>query len=126
MASRLPFRVRARLRSFRYALRGTRHLLISQHNARIHAAFSAGVISAGFYLRLGRLEWCAIIIAMMAVWTAEALNTALEFLCDAASPDIHPLIEKSKDIAAAGVLISALGSAVVGVLIFGPHIFGKL
>jgi len=103
-----------------------RLMLATQHNAWIHAAFSAGVVAVGLYLRLDRWEWCAIIIAMMAVWTAEALNTALEFLCDVASPDFHPLVEKSKDIAAAAVLISALGSAVIGVLIFVPHIFGNL
>jgi diacylglycerol kinase (ATP) len=63
---------------------------------------------------------------MMAVWTAEALNTAFEFLCDVASPDFHPLVAKSKDVAAAGVVMSAIGSAVIGLLIFGPHLLRYL
>jgi diacylglycerol kinase (ATP) len=57
---------------------------------------------------------------MMAVWTAEALNTALELLADAASPDFHPLVAKAKDVAAGAVLLSAVGSVVIGLLILGP------
>jgi diacylglycerol kinase (ATP) len=56
----------------------------------------------------------------MAVWTAEALNTALELLADVASPEFHPLVEKAKDVAAGAVLISAIGSVIIGLLVFGP------
>ncbi len=58
----------------------------------------------------------------MAVWTAEALNTALEFLADASHPEFHPLIKKAKDAAAAGVLISALGAVIIATLIFGSRV----
>ena len=56
----------------------------------------------------------------MAVWTAEALNTALELLADVASPEFHPLVEKAKDVAAGAVLISAIGSVIIGLLVLGP------
>ena len=121
-----PFSTRARLRSLRYGLRGVRLMLLSQHNAWIHAGASIAVVIAGFVFRLDRLEWCAIVIAMMAVWAAEALNTGLEFLCDVASPDFHPLLEKSKDVAAGGVLLAAVGAVVVGLLIFGPRLMTLL
>ena len=52
-------------------------------------------------LEVSPIEWTILILAMMAVWTAEALNTAFEFLCDVASPEFHPLVEKAKDVAAA-------------------------
>ena len=55
------------------------------------------------------------------VWVAEALNTALELLCDAVSPDFHPLVGKAKDVAAGAVLISAMGAATLGFIVFGPH-----
>ncbi len=97
----------------------------SQHNAWLHAVATAGVVVAGLVFRLGPMEWCAIILAMAAVWTAEALNTAFEFLADVASPEFHPLVERSKDVAAGAVLISAMAAAVVGMLIFYPH-FARL
>jgi diacylglycerol kinase (ATP) len=116
------FSTRARLRSFVFAGRGLRTILVSQHNARIHAAATLAVLAAGIGLRVSRLEWLCLILATALVWTAEALNTALEFLCDVASPEFHPLVEKAKDVAAGAVLISAFGAALVGLLIFVPHL----
>jgi diacylglycerol kinase (ATP) len=121
--SELPqFSVAARARSFRYATRGVVSLLRSQHNAWIHAAASVAVVALGFYAGLSRSEWCLVVLAMTVVWSAEAVNTAFEALCDVASPDLHPLVERAKDIAAGAVLLAAAGAAVVGVLVFGPHL----
>jgi diacylglycerol kinase (ATP) len=118
----VQFTFTGRLRSVRFAVQGIRTMLASQHNAWVHAGSSAAVIIAGFIFRLDRVEWCALILAMMAVWTAEALNTAFEFLCDVASPEFHPMVARSKDVAAGAVLLSAIGSVVVGLIIFGPHV----
>jgi diacylglycerol kinase (ATP) len=84
------------------------------------------VIVAGAIVGLSRLEWCLVVGAMMAVWVAESLNTAFEALCDIASPAMHPLVERAKDIAAGAVLITAVGALVTGVLIFGPRLFVHL
>jgi diacylglycerol kinase (ATP) len=110
------------LRSFVYAGRGLRTVLLSQHNARIHAAATLAVVAAGIALQVSRVEWLCLILAIALVWMAEALNTAFEFLCDVASPEFHPLVEKAKDVAAGAVLISALGAAVVGLLVFVPYL----
>lgn len=109
-----------RLHSFRNAVHGITLMLKSQHNAWLHAFASACILIMGGLLRLSAGQWCWIILAIMAVWTAEALNTALEFLADAASPEFHPLVKHAKDVAAGGVLISAIGSAVIGLLVLGP------
>jgi diacylglycerol kinase (ATP) len=116
------FTVGARLRSFVYAGRGIRTMLRSQHNAWIHAAATLAVAATGLVLEVSRLEWTVLVLAVVAVWTAEALNTAFEFLCDVASPDFHPLVEQAKDVAAGAVLICALGALVVGVLVFAPYV----
>jgi diacylglycerol kinase (ATP) len=113
------------VRSFRFALRGIAAVLRSQHNAWIHAVASVLVIGVGLRVGLGRLEWCAVVGAVVAVWTAEALNTAFEALCDVASPGLHPMVERAKDIAAGAVLIAAIGAVVVGVLVLGPHLLPR-
>jgi len=118
-----PFEFTARLRSFKYAITGLWTMLRSQHNAWLHALATIVVLAAGFFFGLSRIEWCLVALAIMAVWTAEALNTAFEFLADATNPEFHPLVKKSKDVAAAGVLISALGAAIIAALIFGPHVW---
>jgi diacylglycerol kinase (ATP) len=116
------FTISGRLHSFRYAVHGLILMLRSQHNAWLHAFASVCILLLGGLFRLTDGEWCWIILAIVAVWTAEALNTALEFLADAASPEFHPLIKNAKDVAAGGVLISAIGSVVIGLLVLGPHL----
>ena len=111
-----------RLRSVRYALQGIAVMLRSQHNAWIHAAATILVIALGLACGLSRAEWCWIVLAIVAVWTAEALNTAIELLTDVASPTFHPVAGKAKDVAAGAVLIAAIGAAAIGSLVFGPRL----
>jgi diacylglycerol kinase (ATP) len=97
----------------------------SQHNAWVHALATVVVVIAGVVLGVARMEWVALILAIVSVWTAEALNTAFEFLCDVASPDFHPLVEKAKDVAAGAVLICALGAVATGAIVFAPYTLGS-
>ena len=120
------FTIGGRLTSVRHALRGIGLMLRSQHNAWLHAFASFCVIVTAGLCGLSAEQWCWIILAIMAVWTAEALNTALEFLADAASPEFHPLVKQAKDVAAGGVLISALGSIIIGLLVLGPRLLDCL
>jgi diacylglycerol kinase (ATP) len=111
-----------RLRSIQCAAKGIWVMVRSQHNAWIHAAATVAVTACGLIVRLSRSEWCWIVLAIVAVWTAEALNTAFEFLTDVASPSFHPTAGRAKDVAAGAVLIAASGSVVIGVLVLGPHV----
>ena len=117
-----PFSLRGRLKSFRYAIGGIAIILKTQHSAWLHALATAGVCAAGLTFGITAAQWCWIVLAIMGVWTAEALNTAFELLCDVASPEYHPLVKKAKDASAGAVLISAVGSAVIGLCILGPHL----
>jgi diacylglycerol kinase len=115
------FSITGRIKSIRHAIQGIILMIKSQHNAWLHATASFLVLVVGVFFHLSSIEWCWMVISIMAVWTAEALNTSLEFLADVASAEFHPLIEKAKDVAAGAVLISAAGSVVIALLILGPH-----
>jgi diacylglycerol kinase (ATP) len=115
-----------RLRSIGSAIHGIAIMLRSQHNAWIHAFATLAVCAAGVLFGLSASEWCWIVLAIVAVWTAEALNTAFEFLTDVASPNFHPIAGKAKDVAAGAVLLSAIGSVVIGIIIFGPRLLAWL
>ena len=117
-----PFRFTGRIRSFRYASAGIARMIRCQHNAWIHAAASVMALAGGIGFGVSGAEWCWIILAISIVWTAEALNTAFEFLADAASPDFHPLVRDAKDVAAGAVLITAIAAAIIGAIIFWPHV----
>ncbi|MEZ6139043.1 MAG: diacylglycerol kinase family protein [Zavarzinella sp.] len=110
-----------RLRSFGHAFRGLGVMFRTQRNAWIHLLATIVVVGAGCWYHLLAWEWCLIIVAIALVLMAEALNTAIEYLCDAVSPEYHPLIGKSKDIAAGAVMLSAIAAAIIGLVVFGPR-----
>jgi len=115
------FNVKSRLRSFGYAGNGVVALVRGQHNAWIHAAATAAVVTAATFFGVSRLDWCLLVLAMALVWAAEALNTAIELLADATVPEEHPLVGRAKDVAAGGVLLCAIGAATVGLLVLWPY-----
>ena len=112
-----------RLRSLGYALQGVGHLLRSQPNAHLHAVATVLVVSAGLYFSVTNTEWCLLALAMAVVWTAEALNTAIETVVDLVSPEHHVLAGQAKDVAAGGVLLGSVGAAVVGLVVFVPYLY---
>lgn len=114
------------LESLRCAVRGVALVFRSQRNARIHAGVAAAVVAAGVWLGLTRAEWCWIVLAIVAVWAAEASNTAVERLTDLVSPARHPLAGQAKDVAAGAVLITAAGAALIGLIVLGPHVLAVL
>ena len=116
--------LRSRLQSIRHATDGVRALVATQPNARIHLGATVLVVGAGLVLDVGRSDWIALVLAMALVWLAEALNTAVECLGDAVTREQHPLIGRAKDVAAGGVLLAAVGAALVGGLVFVPHLLG--
>jgi diacylglycerol kinase len=120
-----PFSTSRRVASFGFAIRGIAFMLKTQHNAWIHAVASIVTCAVGFWLELDTTEWCWIVVAMMAVWTAEGINTALERLADAVTTDPNPLIGQAKDASAGAVLIAAAGAATIGLLVMGPHLLAK-
>jgi diacylglycerol kinase len=112
-----------RWRSMGFACKGIGVLLRTQPNAWVHAAATLAVVALGLYVHITRLEWVLLVLAIGAVWTAEALNTGIEFVVDLASPDHHELAGKAKDVAAAGVLLASVAAVVVGLLVFAPYLF---
>lgn len=117
------FSFKERAGSFRHAFSGLGFVLRSQHNAWIHAVATVLAIVAGLALGLDGADWKWLVITIVVVWAAETMNTAFEHLCDAVSPAHHASVKLAKDIAAAAVLICALGAVVMACLIFGPYLF---
>ena len=115
-----PFTFRARARSFVYAFRGVKALLLREHNAWLHLGAACTATAVGWFFGISRTEWCLVAFAVGGVLAAEAFNTAIETLADALAPEQNPAVGKAKDLAAGGVLLTSLAAAVVGLLIFVP------
>jgi diacylglycerol kinase (ATP) len=101
-------------------------LLREEANAQIHRAATALIILAGLAMLLSADEWRWLIAACAAVWSAEAVNTAVERLCDRVCPDHDPLIGATKDLAAGAVLLTSGCALAIGAAVFLPHLTGAL
>lgn len=109
-----------RLRSFKFAFKGIRLLFKHEHNAWIHIAFTILTLAGGFYFDITNLEWAVIILTIGIVLAAEAFNTAIEQIANFIQPNQDKKIEYIKDLAAGGVLITAISAFFVGLIIFLP------
>ena len=118
--------VYSRAKSFQYAFEGWWYVLRTQHNAWIHAVVTVAVFSLAWWLRLPARDWAVLILTAMVVWIAEFMNTALEAVVDLTSQEEHPLAKVAKDVAAAAVLVGALGAVIIGLLIMGPALLQRL
>jgi diacylglycerol kinase len=110
------------LLGFVFAFQGLSVLIKSERNFKFHLFAFLCVSIAGFYFQIEKTEWFAILIISSIILTAEAINSAIEKLCNHLHPEIHPSIKSVKDIAAAAVLLSAISAIVIAGIIFLPRI----
>lgn len=113
------------LESFGYAIEGFVVAVKTERNIRVMLAVGACALVAGFALNLSIDSWCIILLCCGLVLFAELSNTAMEAIVDLASPELHPLAKRAKDIAAASVFMLSIMSAIVGLLVFA-HALGFL
>ncbi|KMY54791.1 diacylglycerol kinase [Bacillus sp. FJAT-27231] len=116
------FRWKRFLSSFRFALNGLR-IVVKEPNFRVHLAAASGVVLAGVYFSLTRVEWLFILLMIFGVMTLEIINTAIEKTVDLVTKDYQPLAKEAKDLAAGAVLWFSLLSIIVGAIIFLPKIY---
>ena len=75
------------------------------------------------YCRVSLNESVALIIVTGFVWVAEVFNTAVERIMDFISGQQNAEIKVIKDLAAGGVLLSAITALITGAIIFIPKLF---
>ncbi len=109
-------------RAFACAFHGLKLLIVTQRNAQVHAVLTGIAVGVGAWLGLASTEWLALVLAIGAVWIAEALNTAVEFVVDLVSPQPQRLAGWAKDVGAAAVLLAAMVAIIVGGVIFLPKL----
>ena len=117
------FSIKARLKSFQFALSGLNSFFSTQHNAIIHLIMTLVAFSAAVLYNVTKAEAIGIALAIGFVWMAELFNTAIERLADLVSKDHHPEIKFIKDVSAAAVLLSAIAAVITGAIIFIPKLF---
>ncbi|BDV42521.1 diacylglycerol kinase [Geotalea uraniireducens] len=105
------------------AIEGILYASRTQRHMRRHFLAALVLLVAVLFLRVSALEFTLLAISVAFVLFAELMNTSIEVVVDLVSPDYHPLAKIAKDVAAGGVLVAAIGAAVMGYLILSQYIF---
>lgn len=111
-----------RKHAFQFAFYGIKELIRESH-FKIHLIATGIVIIFGILFRINSLEWAVVWLSIGAVLTAEAINSAIETVCDLIMPSRHPLVKKIKDISAGAVLLAAGSAVAAGLFIFLPKLY---
>lgn len=107
--------------SFKHAFNGISQLIKTERNFKIHLVCLVLVVSLGLYFKISSLEWLLIFLISALVLSLEAINSAIEKLCDLYSTEQNPKIKVIKDISAGAVLIAAIFAIFIGVAIFWKY-----
>ena len=114
------------IQSFVYAWAGVRYCFRTQRNFRVHIGIGIVAVLLGLLLGLGWVEWALVATVIVLVLAAEMVNTMVESLVDLVTQQYHPLAKVAKDVSAGVVLLTAIGAAVVGMLIFLPRLLAAI
>ena len=107
---------------FGFALDGLKAAWEREASFRTEIVMALIVLIGMSVLRPEILWWVIVGLTIALVLSAELINTALETVCDALHPDIHPLIKVAKDCASGAVLVSVTAAAGVAAALIG-HLF---
>lgn len=114
------------LQTFANAFRGIFLVLKAERNFQIEIFALFINIFLIFYFELNAIEASILILVCIAVLVAEIFNTSVEKMADFVEPKFDEKIRIIKDIAAAAVLLSAIGAVIVGAIIYRPYLFELL
>ncbi|MBI3120081.1 MAG: diacylglycerol kinase [Candidatus Kerfeldbacteria bacterium] len=110
------------VKSFYYAGSGLHRAFLSERHVKVHLVFGLLAAVLAVILDLSRTEWILLLLTITMVLTLELVNSVLEDLVDLLEPRIHDRVKIIKDGAAAAVLLAAIAAAVIGILLFLPHV----
>jgi len=110
------------LLSFKYAFEGVYFVLKSQANFRLHLLIAVLICLLAAMLNFSIIEWIVVILTIAFILCLEMINTVFEVLVDHLWQEEHPRAKVIKDVGAGVVLIGAIAAAIVGSLLFLPHL----
>jgi diacylglycerol kinase (ATP) len=110
------------IKSFHYAFEGIAYTLKYNQNIRIHLFVALLVVIASIIFKVTPFEMGILGIMIILVISTEMINSAIEQMVNLIIQEHRKEAKVAKDVGAGMVLVTSLGSVVVGILIFVPHI----
>lgn len=114
--------LRKLVESANHAIEGILHSAKTQTHLRYHFYTAIFILILSLVLGVTKTEFIAVAIVSIIVLSVEMLNTAVEAIVDHMFKEYDERAKIIKDIAAGAVLLTAIGSAVIGYIIFVPYL----
>ena len=108
--------------SFRAAFHGFWHVLRHESSFKYMCGAAVAVLAGMLILGTSRQENVALLTMIFAVLALELMNTAFERFLDFLNPEHDERIKRIKDVLAAILLVVSCGAAIIGIIIFFPHL----
>lgn len=108
--------------SFKYAFLGIYQAFKYNQNLKIHLFIAILVVLGSIFFEVNPFEMGILGVMILLVFSSEMINTAIEEMADLITKEHREEARIAKDVAAGMVLLIAIGSVIVGILVFTPHI----
>ena len=108
--------------SFKLAVEGIIYCFKTQPNFLVIFAATVIVLLASYILKISYLELTVIIWTIVLVYAAEMINTAIESMTDLITTEWRQEAKIAKDVSSGMTLLTVIGAAIVGIIIFLPKI----
>ena len=109
-------------KSFGYAFEGLFHAIKHNRNLKIHLFTASVVIAFSIIFRVNLYEKAILGVMILLVISSEMINTSIEEMVNLITTEHRREAKVAKDVAAGMVLITAMGSIIIGIFIFAPYI----
>ncbi len=108
--------------SLRNAWRGLWTVLVREPAFKYMMAAALLVVGAMLYFPTSRTEKAVLLVMIFSVLGLELINSVMERFLDFLQPNLDPRVKIIKDLLSAFVFLIVFGSAIIGILIFWPHL----
>src|SRR6516225_9192200 len=106
--------------------RGLKHAIRGDSSFFAHGYRGTLIALTAALLGVNQWSWCLLVIAACLVLIAELAHSAVDTLARAIGDPEGPRLKTAREIAAAGVLVAALGSGVVTLIVLSWNFFELL
>ncbi len=111
------------LGSLNCAVEGVLYAFKTQKHIKVHYLIAVGALVLSLLLKLPVVEFVIFAVSIVVLLLAEMFNTAIEEAVNLIEDRHHIIAKNAKDVSAGAVLISAIGVAIVGYMIFSRHLY---
>lgn len=114
------------LESFNCAIEGVLYAFKTQKHMKAHFIIATVALIMSLIFKLPVVEFVLFSIAIVILLFAEMLNTAIEEAVNLIEDRHHIIAKNAKDVSAGAVLISAIGVAIMGYMIFSKYLYDPM